>query len=95
MIIIDDYRSAAKPPELRFTSHGPSIPLQHNMTLWQLEQRMIENKLISEGAEFYCIKDGNRFSKSVTVAHLTSMPSFRLKVDDWKVYHVHCEGGFR
>ena len=36
VLIIDDYRNA-KPPELRFTSQGPSIPLLHNMTLHQLE----------------------------------------------------------
>ena len=89
-LILNDHDGTTS-PTLKFRNNDNEVALDAHLSLSQIESRMKRNNLIKTGgkAEFFS-PDGPRYASSCTIAEIMAFPFFRLRVDDWKDYHVVC-----
>ena len=89
-LILNDHDGASS-PTLKFRHSDNEVALDAHLSLSQVEARMKRNNLIASNgrAEFFS-PDGPRYASSCTIAEIMAFPFFRLRVDDWKDYHVVC-----
>ena len=92
-LVLDD-NDGRRSPFLRFTTDGPQINLQAEMTLEQIEASLKSNGTIKREAEFFS-PDGTRYAKCCTVREIMRFPFFHMRLDSWNEYHVHSSRAFK